>query len=159
MCAYLLIRRLKWRIGVNDFPTERLLSDYQATFPLRCGNFISSPTVAPVGMPSVLRYQWSMIFCPLPASVPIILAGLLTGPGLDFLATVELTSKAPNTVTVAAQHPCLGWTCEVHTTSYLGSPHALQRRSWSWSLSRWPRSRQRMTLHLVAVLRAPPAHL
>ena len=38
----------KLRIGVNDFPAERyerLLSDHQAIFPLRCGNFVLTAAV------------------------------------------------------------------------------------------------------------------
>ena len=38
-------KRLKWCVGVNYFLTERLLSDYQATFPLCCGNYILTATV------------------------------------------------------------------------------------------------------------------
>ena len=49
MCTYFKTKKkmqLKRRMGVNDFPTERLLSDYQATSLVSCGNLILSPTVA-----------------------------------------------------------------------------------------------------------------
>ena len=45
-------QRLKWCVGRNDFllsdyqtTIERLLRDYQATLPLRQGNFILTATV------------------------------------------------------------------------------------------------------------------
>ena len=45
-------QRLKWCVGGNDFPLndyrttiKRLLRNYQATFPLRRGNFILTATV------------------------------------------------------------------------------------------------------------------
>ena len=38
-------QRLKWHVGGNDFWIERLQSsNYQATFPLRCVNFILTAT-------------------------------------------------------------------------------------------------------------------
>ena len=44
-CVHFKNPATKVVLGINDFPIERLLSDYQATFPLRCGNFILSPTL------------------------------------------------------------------------------------------------------------------
>ena len=36
---------IKWCAGGNDLPLERLLRDYQVTFPLHCGNFILTATI------------------------------------------------------------------------------------------------------------------
>ena len=51
VCVNLTLLK-KWCVGGNDFPLsnyrttiERLLRDYQATFPLHRGNFILTATV------------------------------------------------------------------------------------------------------------------
>ena len=47
-------QQLKWHVGGNDFRIEQLSSNYQATFPLRCGKFILTATVARGGFRCML---------------------------------------------------------------------------------------------------------